>query len=111
MLSGFSCGARRFDKYKFTTDKPSNPTLHKENEQKLNDLLRIREEQDNRVFAPITFKSDVTATHINSMTIAETFAMPEQRTEYAAPTGQGPSVQRTEYAAPKGHGPSYRYRI
>lgn len=74
MLSGFSCGARRFEKYKFTSDKPSNPILHKENEQKLNDLLRIREEQDKRVFAPITLKNDVTVK--NSMTIAETFPMP-----------------------------------
>lgn len=77
MLSGFSCGARRFDKYKFTTDKPSNPVLHTENEKKLNDLLRIREEQDKRVFAPITLKKDMTSiTHKNSMTIAETFPMP-----------------------------------
>lgn len=75
MLSGFSCGARRFDKYKFTTDKPSNPSLHKENEKKLNDLLRIREEQDNRVFAPITLKKDVTVK--NSTIITETFAMPD----------------------------------
>lgn len=78
MLSGFSCGARRFDKYKFTADKPSNPVLHTENEKKLNDLLRIREEQDNRVFAPITLKSDITVmTHKNSITIAETFVMPD----------------------------------
>lgn len=75
------CGARRFDKYKCTADKPSNQTLHKENEQKLNDLLRIREEQDNRVFPPITFKNDAT-THKNS-TIAETFVMPGN-----APMGQ-----------------------
>lgn len=66
------CGARRFDKYKCTADKPSNQTLHKENEQKLNDLLRIREEQDNRVFPPIT-KNDMT----KNSTIAETFAMPD----------------------------------
>lgn len=74
MLSGFSCGARRFDKYKFTADKPSNQVLHNENEKKLNDLLRIREEQDKRVFAPITLKSDVT---IKNSRIAETFSMPD----------------------------------
>jgi len=81
MLSGFSCGARRFDKYKFTADKPSNQVLHNENEKKLNDLLRIREEQDKRVFPPVklepvTLKCDVTATQKNSR-IAETFVMPD----------------------------------
>ena len=75
MLSGFSCGAKRFDKYKFTTDKPSNPTLHKENEQKLNDLLRIREEQDNRVFAPITATKN-TIKVADVVNIKESFAMP-----------------------------------
>jgi hypothetical protein len=74
MLSGFSCGARRFDKYKFTADKPSNQVLHNENEKKLNDLLRIREEQDKRVFPPITLKSDVTQ---KNSRIEETFVMPD----------------------------------
>jgi len=84
MLSGFSCGARRFEKYKFTTDKPSNPILHKENEQKLNDLLRIREEQDKRVFAPITAtKNSIKVADVTNMT--ESFVIPE----YATPLRQG----------------------
>lgn len=75
MLSGFSCGARRFDKYKFTTDKPSNPSLHKENEKKLHDLLRIREEQDNRVFAPIhATKNTINVADV--INIKESFSMP-----------------------------------
>ena len=78
MLSGFSCGARRFEKYKFTADKPSNPILHKENEQKLNDLLRIREEQDKRVF-PITFKNDMTTTK-NAIKVADVINMTESFT-------------------------------
>lgn len=54
MLSGFTCGARRFDKYKFTTiDKPSNPVLHQENQKKLSDLIRMREEQDMGIFQPL----------------------------------------------------------
>jgi hypothetical protein len=68
MLSGFSCGARRFDKYKFTSDKPSNPILHTENEKKLNDLLRIREEQDRRVFPPITITHTVNVVDVIHMT-------------------------------------------
>ena len=75
MLSGFSCGARRFEKYKFTTDKPSNSILHKENEQKLNDLLRIREEQDKRVFPPITAtKNSIKVA--DDVNIKESFTMP-----------------------------------
>lgn len=75
MLSGFSCGARRFDKYKFTADKPSNQVLHNENEKKLNDLLRIREEQDKRVFAPITATNN-TIKVANVINMTESFVMP-----------------------------------
>jgi hypothetical protein len=76
ILSGFSCGARRFEKYKFTSDKPSNPILHKENEQKLNDLLRIREEQDRRVFAPITATNN-TIKVADVINMTESFIVPE----------------------------------
>jgi hypothetical protein len=57
MLSGFTCGARRFDKYKFTTDKPSNQILHQENQKKLSDLLRLREEQDKGIFQPVSLSA------------------------------------------------------
>ena len=54
MLSGFTCGAKRFDKYKFTAERPSNPILHTENQHKLNELIRLREEQDKGIFQPIS---------------------------------------------------------
>lgn len=54
ILSGFSCGAKRFDKYKFTADRPSNPVLHTENQQKLNEMIRLREEQDKGIFQSIS---------------------------------------------------------
>jgi hypothetical protein len=76
MLSGFSCGARRFEKYKFTSDKPSNPILHKENEKKLNDLLRIRDEQDKRVFPPIIATNN-TIKVANVINMTESFVIPE----------------------------------
>ena len=57
ILSGFTCGARRFDKYKFTTDKPSNQVLHQENQKKLSDLLRMREEQDKGIFQPVSLST------------------------------------------------------
>jgi hypothetical protein len=77
MLSGFSCGAKRFDKYKFTADKPSNPVLHNENERKLNDLLRIRDEQDKHIFAPITATKN-TIKVADAIKIDESFVMPDQ---------------------------------
>jgi len=54
--NSFVCGIRRFDKHSFTSDKPSNQQLHNENQQRLNDLLRQREEQDSRVFQAIDIK-------------------------------------------------------
>jgi len=49
----FSCGISRFDKHKFTSDKPANQILHDENQKKLSDLLRIREEQDKGIFQAV----------------------------------------------------------
>lgn len=42
----FQCGITRFQKHSFTPDKPSNPELHNENQKKLSDLLKQREELD-----------------------------------------------------------------
>lgn len=55
----FSCGMRRFDKHNSdmnNSDKPSNQQLHMENQKRLNDLIRQREEQDSRVFQAIDIK-------------------------------------------------------
>jgi len=49
----FQCGMRRFDKHKVANDKPTNVTIHNEQQQKLSELLRLREEQDKGVFVPI----------------------------------------------------------
>jgi hypothetical protein len=46
----FVCGMKRFQKHSFEPEKPVNVTLHNENEKKLQDLLRIREEQDKGIF-------------------------------------------------------------
>ena len=55
--TSFSCGIHRFDKYKFPQhDKPANKVLHDENEKRLHELLRLREQQDQGVFQPITMQ-------------------------------------------------------
>ena len=55
-----SCGGNRFEcalkrKSRLTTqsDKPSNLELYNENQKRLNDLMRAREEIDNQFFRPI----------------------------------------------------------
>lgn len=45
----FQCGITRFQKHSFTPDKPSNVELHNENQQRLNELLKAREEMDKMV--------------------------------------------------------------
>lgn len=53
--TAFSCGVHRFDKYKFAQhDKPANKELHDENEKKLRELMRLREQQDNGVFSTVS---------------------------------------------------------
>lgn len=42
----FQCGLKKATRFSFQPDKPSNPELHNENKQRLNDLLRAREEMD-----------------------------------------------------------------
>jgi len=42
----FQCGITRFQKHSFTPDKPSNLELHNENQKRLNDLLKAREDID-----------------------------------------------------------------
>lgn len=53
----FICGMRRFDKHKVANDKPMNVSMHNEHQQKLSELLRLREAQDKGVFVPISIQS------------------------------------------------------
>ena len=42
----FSCGIKRFQQASFAPNRPTNPELHQENESRLSELMRLREEQD-----------------------------------------------------------------
>ena len=48
------CGMRRFDKH-MTADRPSNSSLHQENQQRLSQLIQEREKMDmgQSVYEPI----------------------------------------------------------
>lgn len=60
--TGFICGIHRFDKYKFPqNDKPANKALHDENEKRLQELLKLREQQDSGVFQPVIMPPPITS--------------------------------------------------
>ncbi len=62
----FQCGITRFQKHSFTPDKPSNVELHNENQKRLNDLLKAREEIDNQYFSKTTKLSESSAITIKN---------------------------------------------
>ena len=47
----FQCGLTKPSRFQFKPDKPSNPELHNENQQRLNDLLKAREDIDKQFFS------------------------------------------------------------
>ena len=55
----FSCGLRRFDQHKMGNDRPANQQLHDENQKRLNELLRLREEQDKGIFQTTAQSSEL----------------------------------------------------
>lgn len=42
----FQCNLTKSSRHQFKPDKPSNPQLHNENQKRLNDLLKARDEID-----------------------------------------------------------------
>lgn len=49
----FECALRKNSRLTTQSDKPSNLELYNENQKRLNELLRAREEIDNQYFKPI----------------------------------------------------------
>jgi hypothetical protein len=60
----FQCGLSKPSRFQFKPDKPSNPELHNENQKRLNDLLKAREEIDKQFLA-----SNVKLSESSAMTI------------------------------------------
>ena len=52
----FQCGLSKSSRFQFKPDKPSNPELHNENQKRLNDLLKAREEIDKQFLYSTTTK-------------------------------------------------------
>lgn len=49
----FECALRKKSRFSNQSDKPSNLELYNENQKRLNELMRAREEIDNHFFKPI----------------------------------------------------------
>ena len=78
-----SCGGNRFecalrrnsrlstqsDKPKEAYGKPSNLELYNENQKRLNDLIRAREEIDNHFFKPITSAEPIISQQVNTRSV------------------------------------------
>ncbi len=47
----FQCNLSKASRYQFKPDKPSNPELHNENQKRLNDLLKARDDIDKQFFS------------------------------------------------------------
>ena len=77
----FACGIRRFEKHKFEPNRPSNQELHNENETRLSDLLRAREQQDQAFFPPQA--STPSAVTVKATTPISAPAMPTEPSTYA----------------------------
>jgi hypothetical protein len=85
----FQCGITRFQKHSFTPDKPSNQELHNENQKRLNDLLKAREEIDKQFFT----------SHPTSTMNTETFQTPTitETTETTLPSYTSVTVENYTY--------------
>jgi hypothetical protein len=58
----FQCGLSKASRFQFKPDKPSNTELHNENQKRLNDLLKAREEIDKQF---LTSSSETTTMTIH----------------------------------------------
>jgi hypothetical protein len=62
----FQCGLTKASRFQFKPDKPSNPELHNENQKRLNDLLKAREEIDNQFLTTTSKTPETTAITIHN---------------------------------------------
>jgi hypothetical protein len=82
----FVCGIKRMAKHAtFAPDKPTNTGLHTENEKRLSELLRLREQQDKGVFEAPTTMLETDNMSSEGGGVGATFAAP-QFTPWTAPS-------------------------
>ena len=86
----FQCGITRFQKHSFTPDKPSNPELHNENQKRLSEMLKAREDMDKGNYSS-------SASSIQTMV---PFVAPTASKELAE---EPPQAQYTPWKTPSAH--------
>ena len=64
----FQCGLSKATRFSFQPDKPSNPELFNENQKKLNDLLKARDEMDKAFSQTTPSHKDDSQNKINGTT-------------------------------------------
>ena len=72
----FECALRRNSRFSSQSDKPkeaygkpSNLELYNENQKRLNDLIKAREEIDNHFFKPITSAEPIVSQKVNTRSV------------------------------------------
>jgi hypothetical protein len=85
----FQCGLSKPSRFQFQPDKPSNPQLHNENQQRLNDLLKAREDIDKQFFSSQPKASETTAIITNrpthsDFTNSQSVIEPEKNNNFTA---------------------------
>lgn len=61
----FECALRKKSRLSTQSDRPSNLELYNENQKRLNDLIRAREEIDNHFFKPIISTEHIVSQKVN----------------------------------------------
>lgn len=80
----FQCGLSKATRFSFKPDRPSNPELHNENQKRLNDMLKAREEMDKGIYPsnslqPVlenTINTNIVQNNMISYSIEETMFTP-----------------------------------
>jgi hypothetical protein len=67
----FQCGLSKPSRFQFKPDKPSNQELHNENQKRLNELLKAREEIDKQFLSSTTKLSESSAITIHNPEVFE----------------------------------------
>ena len=65
----FECALRKKSRLSTQSDRPSNLELYNENQKRLNDLIRAREEIDNHFFKPITSAEPIVSQKVNTRSV------------------------------------------
>jgi hypothetical protein len=85
----FQCALKKSTRISFQPDKPSNHELHNENQKRLTDLLKAREEQD-KMYTP-NFTTSNVETNNSFLTVSHLNESDSNYTPWKTPSTTNPS--------------------